>query len=53
MDYNTAAHERQMERVPADARGPQQPRPFSRLLTRLDAARIGIVRRHSQDLGRP
>ena len=51
MDYNTAARERQMERVPADARGPQRRRQLRHVLTRLDAARIGVGRRHRQDPG--
>jgi hypothetical protein len=40
-----------MECLPADARGPQRLGLVGRLLTRLDPARVGVSRPHSQDLG--
>ncbi len=52
MDRDKAGYGRKMERLPADARGPQRRCLFSGLLTRLEPARVGVGGLHSEDLGR-
>ena len=52
MDRDKAGYGRKMERLFADARGPQRRCLVGRLLIRLNLARVGVVGPHSEDLGR-
>ena len=52
MDRDKAGYGRKMERLLADARGPQWHCQLGGLLTRLDPARVGVMGPHSEDLGR-
>ena len=52
MDRDKAGYGRKMERLPANARGPQWRCQLGGLFTRLDPARVGVVRLHSKNLER-